>query len=232
MAQPRGAASRPNSVTISISGGVQQAASDVTDHVSFSKNLETETIDVKYPMKPWTLVDIGAGFRVWKNLAFGAAFSRSSGSGDADVTASVPHPFFFNQPRTVSGTENGIQHAENGVHLQVQYLVPVSSSVRVVVGAGPSWLSVEHEIVTDLTVSESYPYDTAAFGGAVTKTTKASAAGFNAGIDVTWMFARSIGLGGLVRYTRADVDLEPATDRTLTLKAGGVQGGVGIRFAF
>ena len=46
------------------------------------------------------------------------------------------------------------------------------------------------------------------------------------------MFARSVGLGGLVRYTRADLDLKPATDRTLTIKAGGVQGAAGIRFAF
>jgi hypothetical protein len=232
MAQTRGAARRPDSVFISVSGGVQQAASDVSDHFSFSKNQETETVDVKYPMKPWGLFDVGASFRVWKGLAFGAAFSRVSGSGDAEVTASVPHPFFFNQPRTVTGTENGIQHAENGVHLQVQYLVPASDSVRVIVGAGPSWLSVEHEHVTDVTVTESYPYDTAAFGGAVTKATKASAMGFNAGVDVTWMFARSVGVGGLVRYTRADVDLEPAPGRTLTMKAGGVQGAAGIRFVF
>jgi hypothetical protein len=232
MAQSHGTATRPNSVLISVSGGVQQAASDVSDHFSFSKNQETETVDVKYPMKPGGLFDVGGSFRVWKNLALGAAFSRANGNGTAEVTASVPHPFFFNQPRTVTGTEDGVQHAENGVHLQVQYLVPVSGSVRIVIGAGPSWLSVEHESVTDITVTESYPFDTAAFGGAVTKTTKASATGYNAGIDVTWMFARSVGLGGLVRYTRADLDLKPATDRTLTIKAGGVQGAAGIRFAF
>jgi outer membrane scaffolding protein for murein synthesis (MipA/OmpV family) len=232
LAQSRASAARPNSVFIGVSGGVQQGANDLSDHFSFSKNQETETIDVKYPMKPRGLFDISGSFRVWKGLAFGAAFSRASGSGTAEVTASVPHPFFFNQPRTVTGTEDGIQHAENGVHLQVQYLVPASDSVRVIVGAGPSWLSVEHEIVTDVTVTESYPYDTAAFGGAVTKATKASATGFNAGVDVTWMFARSVGVGGLVRYTRADVDLEPAPGRTLTMKAGGVQAGAGIRVVF
>lgn len=232
MAQTRASARRPNSVFVSVSGGIQQAASDVSDHFSFSKNQETETIDVKYPMKPWGLFDIGASFRVWKGLAFGAAFSRTSGNGDAEVTASVPHPFFFNQPRTITGTENGIQHAENGVHLQVQYVIPASDSVHVILGAGPSWIRVEHEMVTDVTVTESYPFDTADFGGAVTKTAKASASGFNAGVDVTWMFARSIGVGGMVRYTRADVDLEPASGRTLAMKAGGVQGGGGIRFVF
>lgn len=232
MAQTGGSARRPSSVFVSISGGVQQAASDIADHFSFSKNQETETIDVNYQMKPWAFFDGGASFRVWKGLAFGAAFSRTSGSGDAEVTASVPHPFFFNQPRTITGTENGIQHAENGVHLQVQYVVPVSESVHVILGAGPSWISVEHEVVTDVTVTESYPFDTAAFGGAVTKTTKASGSGYNAGADVTWMFGRSVGIGGMVRYTRADIDLEPATGRTLAMKTGGVQAGGGIRFVF
>jgi len=232
MAQTRATGRRPSSVFISINGGVQQAASDISDHFSFSKNQETETIDVNYQMKPWALFDVGASFRVWKGLAFGAAFSRTTGSGDAEVTANVPHPFFFNQPRTITGTENGIQHAENGIHLQVQYVVPVSDSVHVILGAGPSWINVEHEVVTDVTVTESYPFDTAAFGGAVTKTTKASASGFNAGADVTWMFGRSVGVGGMVRYTRADVDLEPATGRTVAMKTGGVQAGGGIRFVF
>src|SRR5262245_11395872 len=159
MAQTRGTARRPNSVFVSVSGGIQQAASDVSDHFSFSKNQETETIDVNYQMKPWALCDAGASFRVWTELAFGARCSRTTGNGDAEVTANVPHPFFCNQPRTITGTENGIQHAENGVHLQVQYVVPVSDSVHVILGAGPSWISVEHEIVTDVTVTESYPFD-------------------------------------------------------------------------
>ena len=232
MAQTRGAGRRPDSVFIGVSGGVQQSASDISDHFSFAKNQETQTVDVKYPMKPSGLVDIGASFRIWKGLAFGAAFSRASGNGTAEVTSSVPHPFFFNQPRIITGTESGIQHAENGVHLQVQYIVPASGSVRVIVGAGPSWISLEQEAVTDVTVTESYPFDTASFGGAVTKTVKASAMGYNAGVDVTWMFARSVGVGGLVRYTRADVDVEPAAGRTLAMKAGGVQGAAGIRFVF
>jgi hypothetical protein len=231
-AQTRRSASKATHVTVSVSGGVQQAANDVSDHFSFPKNVETETIDVKYPMKPWALVDVGAGFRLWKNIGVGIAVSHASGNGRADVTASVPHPFFFNQLRTVTGTENGIVHGETGVHLELQYLVPATGRLHFVLEGGPSWLNVDHEIVTDITVTESYPYDTAAFGGAVTKTTTASAAGFNAGIDVSWMFARSVGVGGLVRYTRADVDLEPIQGRSLAMKAGGVQAGIGIRVVF
>ena len=231
-AQLRKAPPKPTRFTLSFSGGAQAAPNDVMDHFTLPKNVETETIDVKYPMKPQVLVDVGAGFRAWKNLGLGVAVSRATGSGTADVTASVPHPFFFNQPRTVTGTEKGIVHAETGVHLQVQYLVPASGRLRFVLAAGPSWTKVEHEVVNNLTVVESYPYDTGTFGGAVTKLSNASAVGFNAGIDATWMFARGAGVGGLIRYTRADVDVSAGDGRTLGMKAGGVQAGIGIRLAF
>lgn len=56
-------ASKPARFTIGVSGGVQQAAQDVSDRFSFPKNVETETVDVKYPMKPWALIDLAAGYR-------------------------------------------------------------------------------------------------------------------------------------------------------------------------
>jgi hypothetical protein len=224
--------SKPTRFTIGVSGGVQQAAEDVSDHFSFPKNVETELVDVKYSMKPSALLDLAAGYRLWKDLGVGVAVSVTSGKSDTDVTASVPHPFFFNQPRTITGTENDISHSETGVHLQLQYIVPTNGRLHFTLEGGPSWLNVDHEVVTDVTVTESYPYDTAAFGGVVAKTTKASALGFNAGIDVTWLFAESVGLGGIVRYTRADIDLTAVQGRTLTMKAGGLQGGVGIRVLF
>jgi len=224
--------SKPARFTIGVSGGGQQTAEDVSDHFSFPKNVETETIDVTYPKQPWGLIDLAAGFRVWKNLGVGVAVTVASGKGKADVTASVPHPFLFNQPRIISGTEEDIAHSETGVHLQLQYLVPATGRLHFVLEGGPSWFNVDHEVVTDVTVTESYPYDTAAFGGAVTKTTKASAAGFNAGVDVTWMFLESVGVGGIVRYTRADIDLKAVEGRSLSMKAGGLQGGAGIRVVF
>jgi hypothetical protein len=231
-AQPRRGPAGPPRVTIGVSGGVQAGATTLSEHFSVPRDQETESVDVTYPARVGTLVDVGASVRVWKRLGLGVAVSRATSTGSAEVDASVPHPFQFNQPRMIHGTESGVVHAETGVHLQVQYLVPASSSVHVVLSAGPSWLNVEQETVIDLTVSQSYPYDTAAFGGAVTKILKKSGQGFHAGFDITWMFSRSAGLGGLVRYTRADADLDVAEGRTLAVKAGGVQGGAGLRIRF
>ncbi len=219
-------------VTVSISGGAQSPAATVSDQIKIDRNVETETIDVKYPKSPGVLVDIGLGVRVWKRLGIGFAVAHVSGDGTADVTASVPHPFFFNQPRTVTGKQDAIAREETGMHLQVQYVVPASKRVRVVLGAGPSRIKLTQDVITDVDIVETYPYDTAEFRNAVTRGSAASVNGFNAGIDVTWKLSRAIGFGGLVRYTRADADLDVRTGHTLSMKAGGVQGAAGVRFAF
>ena len=48
---------------------------------------------------------------------------------------------------------------------------------------------------------------------------------------IAWMFSRNAGVGGLVRYTHANVNLDVAED-ALLVESGGVQGGIGIRVTF
>lgn len=219
-------------VTLTFSAGVESPAGSVSDHIAIDRNVETETIDVKYPSTPGVLIDFGGRARVWKRLGFGVAVSHATGSGTADVTASVPHPFFFNQPRTLTGQQHDMSREETGIHFQVQYSVPASKKVQVVVGAGPSRIKLTEDVVTDVSVTEAYPYDTAAFREAVTKGASTSVTGFNAGVDVTWALTRSVGFGGLVRYARADAGLDVRADHALTVKAGGVHAAGGIRLAF
>jgi hypothetical protein len=219
-------------VTVTLSGGVQSPAGSVSDQITFDRNVETETIDVKYPSTPGVLIDVGGRVRVWKRLGFGVSVGHVTDDGTADVSASVPHPFFYGQPRTVTGKQAGMAREETGVHLQVQYAVPASRKVQVVLGAGPSRIKLTQDVVSDVNVTETYPYDTATFRDAVTKGASVSVTGFNAGVDVTWSLTRNVGFGGLVRYTRADADLDVRADHTLSMKAGGVQGVAGVRFAF
>jgi hypothetical protein len=215
----------------SVSGGVQSPAASGSDQVQFERNADTETINVTYPDKVGVLVDVGFGALVWKRLGIGVAVSHATASGTADVNASIPHPFFF-QMRTVTGQQSGMSRDETGVHLQAQYVIPASRSVRVVLGAGPSWIALTEDVVSDVTIIETYPYDTAQFSSAVTNSANASAIGFNAGADVTWHLNRAIGFGGLVRYTRANLDLDVREGHVRSMKAGGIQGAAGVRFAF
>jgi hypothetical protein len=56
--------------------------------------------------------------------------------------------------------------------------------------------------------------------------------GFNAGIDVRWMFTRNIGAGALARFSRATIELNAAEGRTVAVDAGGTHVGVGLRVVF
>jgi hypothetical protein len=83
-----------------------------------------------------------------------------------------------------------------------------------------------------VTVSESYPFDAAAFSDAPLQTVKGDAWGFSLGADVGWMFTRNVGLGGMVRYARATVALEPAGRDALDVDVGGAYAGGGVRVVF
>lgn len=225
-------ATRPGRGYISLNALSQPANPALSDHFDFEENVETATVDVRYPSKLGIGGDGGAGFRLWKQLGVGLAVSYVSSTGAADVEARIPHPFIFGQPRAISGSEGSISRAETGAHVQVLYFVPAGRNLRFILSAGPSRVSLEQEAITEVHYSDTYPYDTAAFTRATTRTVKGSAVGFNVGADVQWMFSRTIGVGALVRFTRAQVELDIATGRRLPVDTGGVQAGGGLRIRF
>lgn len=219
-------------VTLTVSGGIQSAAGADSDRVTFDRNVETETIDVTYPSGPGVLVDVGGRVRIWKWLGLGVAVGHVTGEGTADVTASIPHPFLFNEPRIVTGKQAGMSREETAIHVQVQYTIRATKRVRIVLGGGPSRIKLTEDVVTDVNVVETYPYATAMFSRAVSRGATASVNGFNAGVDVTWNMTRNFGFGALVRYTQADADLDVRNGHALAAKAGGAQAAGGVRFAF
>jgi len=230
---PTAAQGTSSRVVVTVNGGIQTAGPGLSDHFEFATDpIETAKVDVRYPAKPSLLIDGGVGFRIWKSLGAGVAVSHASVDGTAEVDAQVPHPLQIGQPREVNGEQDGITRAETGVHVQFQVSVPMASRVALVLSAGPSRLNVEQEIVTKVLYDEEYPFDVATFRSATTRRSKASVTGFNAGADLRWMLSRNVGLGGMLRYIRGSVDLETDDDRQISVRAGGLQVGGGLRIGF
>lgn len=232
MAPAASAQTAPGRVVGGVSGGVQRSAPAGADRFEFESNVETATVDVVYPATSAVLVDVSLGVRVWKGIGAGLAVSHATRSGSAQVDARVPHPLLFEQPRAVEGSQARINRTETAVHVQLLYAIEATRTVTLVLSGGPSVVHLEQDLVTEVKYDESYPFDVATFTRAAARRAKASAAGFNAGADVRWMFARSIGVGALVRFSRATVDLNTVESRTLPVRAGGVQAGVGMRVVF
>jgi opacity protein-like surface antigen len=226
------ASAQPVRGFVGVNVGYQASTTEFDDSFTFTRDQETGTSRVTYPIDAGVMFDVGGGVLVWGQLGVGAAFSRFTRDGVVNASSSIPHPFFFQQNREVSGEADGIQREETGVHLQAQYSVPVTGRLELTLMGGPSILHVNQDVVIDVNYDEEYPFDTAAFASVDSSPKKGSKVGFNVGADVRWMFTRTIGAGALVRFTRATIDLDAGDNRTVAVDAGGTQIAAGVRIQF
>jgi hypothetical protein len=111
------------------------------------------------------------------------------------------------------------------------YALPVHA-VDVKIMAGPTFFNLKQDFVSGVAVNEVYPFDTATFASATTKRLSKAAAGFNAGLDVSRPLWSQVGVGAIVRYSRADVKFDDAGVGQQTVKAGGVEAAAGVRIRF
>jgi hypothetical protein len=203
-----------------------------TGTTTFTQNVEAGSAITTFEGAHAPVIDIGGAARVWRDLAIGGSVAWSSKEVDGTLSASIPHPFLFNAPRTVTGTVSDVPHDELAVHIDAEWLFPIRRNVDAIVFGGPSFFHLTHGLVTDVTSSSAYPYDTATFVSAAVTSTSGSHAGYNVGLDVAVRMARSFGVGALVRYSHAHVPLPAGSDTELTVRAGGLEVGGGVRFRF
>jgi hypothetical protein len=177
-------------------------------------------------------LDFGGGFRLFGNFGLGFACSRLSTEGSAVVTATVPSPLVYDQPRTANSTATGLEHVEQGYHFQAIWMLPITDKFDVVFSAGPTLFQLSQGVVSTPKVSEVGPPYTAVNMTTSTVTVSDSQIGFNVGADLTYRFANNFGVGAMVRYAAATVSLTPEGGPALDVKVGGFQLGGGLRVRF
>ncbi len=217
---------------VSINGGIQATSTDFTDNVVFTLFAEEGDFDAGYRVDGDAVFDVSGGVRVWQNLAIGVGVSRFRRDVDANVTARIPHPFFFDQHRPISGSAVGLRRQEIAVHVQALWIVPVNDRFDLALFGGPTFFDVTQDLLTEVEFTESFPFDTATFTGAATREQSASGVGFNVGVDVAFYFSGHVGVGWLARFSKATVDLASEDGGTVKVDAGGVQTGGGLRLRF
>jgi hypothetical protein len=215
---------------ITIAGGIQ-ATDTFTDRFDHAVNAETATTDARYPARAGVLLNVGVGRRLWPSIGAAVHLTRAGIGRRAHVDSAVPHPFFDNRHRQVAGVASDLTRSETAVHLQLNYQRAMGRwTLRA--GAGPSYVHVEQEVVTGVTVDEEFPYDTATFRDATSTRAKRGAVGFNAGGEISRTFTRRLGAAFLGRFTRARVALNVERGHRVSIDAGGAQVGAGLRVAF
>lgn len=192
---------------------------------------ETANFDILYSSSADLIPGAFLGVRAWRDLSVAIGVTRFRTPADVNLRGTVPHPLFFGQARAVDQQLPGFEHQQVGVHMQLVWIRRLNERVDVAFSAGPSLFLVTQDRVADLVAGDEVaPYDEVMISaGRAAAETKA--VGANAGIELTVSVARHLGLGIFVRWTEGKAEFpEFGPDQTVT--AGGIQGGVGLRFRF
>lgn len=218
---------------ISINFGILQPASTTfTGTTTQTVYLETATVNTAYGVPRGPSVDGGVLIRVAGAFGVGIAISSFKNSAAATVTGSIPHPFFLNTPRPLSGTTSPLERSETAMHIQAAY-ARSSGRLDVAIAGGPTLFTVSQDLIADAPYTETYPYDSVTFTGTTSSKVTQTEVGFNAGVDVGMKLSESLGVGGLIRFSRATVVLPLAgTPSGVSTTLGGLYAGGGIRFYF
>ena len=210
---------------LNVNFGVQTGSHDLDTNTTFELYEEPATIDSSQTVDGAAFFEVGAGYRVWRNLALGVTYSRLTSDTDVSITGSIPDPVFFDRLRPVSGSVSGAEHSQQAIHLQGVWMMPVTDTVDVGFAFGPTIFLVSQDVPSAVNVAEPGPTITS-----IDVTSEdATSLGFHAGVDVTYLVTPRIGVGGTARYSWGSADIEGATDN---LTVGGFQIGAGVRFRF
>jgi hypothetical protein len=224
-----------------VSFGGQSKEQSFIDSSTFSIYDEEGAVASAHSIGGGTLFDIGLGARVWKSVSVGLAYSTLENRNDANVSVRVPHPLIFGQSRTAVATAADVEHSENVVHLHAMWTVPLTDKFQLTLMAGPSFFTVRQGVATvraPQDLNDVAPFTSVTVSSVTQTEVKDSPVGVNVGVDGSYLIRTirgiGIGVGGFVRYSGASLDLEVpgGVTRDNELKAGGPQGGIGLRLRY
>jgi hypothetical protein len=219
----------PARVAIDVGVSTQTSSTTFAQTVSFEAYAETGTLTTSYSIAQRARLEGGGVVRLWRGFGIGVAATSMSGTDPAQIAGEIPHPINANQPRALTGTA-GAFHSESAVHLQATYWFPATPRIDVIVGGGPTFMRAEQDFVSDVSYSQTFPYDTVTFQSATLTRENKRATGFNAGARVGVRLVDHVGVSGLVRYSRATVNF-PDTGAS-AVRLGGLEIGGGLHLTF
>lgn len=222
-------------VFLNIGFGVESGSTDANDTKQYTLYEETATTNTGTSWTSGSFFSVGGDFRVFKSFTVGVSYHQETNTSDTAVTGTVPHPIFFNRPRSFAETEGGLYRRENATHLSFGWLVPVGAKMDVLVSGGPSFFRLQQDVVSDVETFERGGDFSQVVVDPTIVTQKRSATGFNVGADVTYIFWQNdsvrLGGGGFFRYAAAETDVRLlVSDYDTTV--GGIQFGFGARLRF
>jgi hypothetical protein len=224
---------RPQRIWVNFNFGATSGSKEYTLSTTFTEYAEEGSFATTQQVNKGFTFDFSGMVRVWRGLLVGAGYSGLNTETTSDYTLTVPHPLYYNQPRTVTGNVETPNYREASLNLFVGYTFPLSDRLDVTAFAGPTFFTMEQAFATGVRYTESAPAYTITVDEVKTTNVKESAPGVMVGGDVTYMFSRFVGAGFFARYNAATLRVTPTGGGAPTdIDLGGLQWGGGIRFRF
>ena len=215
-----------------VNGALGTSTLDFTDTRRFELFLEGAIFDQRYRSPESLGIEVGAFVRIKGPIGFGASVELMRNDNEAAYSAVLPHPFYFERNRELSGRLSGLVHEEQALHLNAVLSKTWAGRLTVDFFGGPSLFLTKTEVLVDVPYTETYPYDTVVPGNVETRLLKDDPLGYNVGAGATLRLAGPLGLDFGFRYSKAQIRLGPSEERTIEFLAGGLRFGAGLRFLF
>jgi hypothetical protein len=186
---------------------------------------EPATIAITRRVKSGLILDALAGWRLTDRLGVAANLSHWTRADDATAQASIPHPIFFDQPRTFTGAVPALAHEETWLALLATFRHPLTPRIDLVAQAGPAVAFAIHEVPTTAEVTET------GAGPDVRLTLVRQDKelwGYHVGADVQYRLTPRLGVGGFARFVAARGNI----GGLVRLELGGFNAGGGVRLWF
>ena len=217
---------------VSVNGGLQIGTTVFSDGFVKHENEEDGRLEGRYVVDSGPSFSVSGGAMLGRRLGIGVGLTRFSRSTVTTLNGSIPHPFFFNRPRSLTADVVGLRREELTLHVRATGVVWVGRRTEVNVFGGPAVFFVKQDLLADFTFTDEYPYDSASFDEATSDVVRGTAIGFSLGGDTAFFLSPRVGVGVTVLYSRATVGLRSPGGDSVNGKAGGTQVGGGLRLRF
>lgn len=193
---------------------------------------ESGRLDMQASWPAGATVEIDGGVRLWRDFGVALSVTRGRRQGESTLSGPIPHPYFFNQPRTLDASGGALTRTETAMHVGLMWRHPLTRRLAVAAVVGPSMVAIRQDVIDGVVWSETYPYTSVQLSRATITRRDRSTAGVHAAGDLVVRLARHLGVTGGVRYCHATVVLESAPGQQIKADVSGLVVRGGARWLF